>query len=177
MTYEMLLGEPPFTGPTAQAVLAKVISAKPEPLVNSRDSVPEAIEAAVLTALQKLPADRFATAAEFSTALTSERSRPGRVSSATQLPAGGLAIRRSITSGTFVLSEDTCRRVSRAAFDPRLIGSEMSYLDNHVPSDVLVCYIAACGRGGDQFTRVLQETRHRGIAPTFCGFEPARKQR
>jgi tRNA A-37 threonylcarbamoyl transferase component Bud32 len=173
MTYEMLLGTPPFTGPTAQAILAKVISTKPEPLVNSRDTVPEAIEAAVLTALQKLPADRFATATEFSAALTSEVSKPSRASGATQPPAGGLAIGRRIRSGTFSLSEDACRRVTRAAFDPRLIGSEMSYLDNDVPSDILVCYIAACGRGGDQFTQVLQRTRHRGIAPTLCGFEPA----
>ena len=69
MTYEMLLGEPPFTGPTAQAIVAKVMTEKPAPLVGRRDRIPAAVEDAVLTALQKLPADRFATAAEFAAAL------------------------------------------------------------------------------------------------------------
>jgi eukaryotic-like serine/threonine-protein kinase len=70
MTYEMLLGEPPFTGPTAQAIIAKVMTEKPAGLIARRDRVPEAVEDAVLTALEKLPADRFASAAEFAAALT-----------------------------------------------------------------------------------------------------------
>jgi Tol biopolymer transport system component len=71
VTYEMLLGEPPFTGPTAQAIVAKVLTDDPRPPAQIRRSVPPAVEAAVLTALEKLPADRFATAAEFAAALTS----------------------------------------------------------------------------------------------------------
>jgi serine/threonine-protein kinase len=69
MTYEMLLGEPPFTGPTAQSIVAKVMTEKPVPLIARRDRIPPAVEDAVLTALEKLPADRFATAAEFAAAL------------------------------------------------------------------------------------------------------------
>jgi len=63
VTYEMLIGEPPFTGPTAQSIVAKVMSDEPRPPSQLRRSVPEAVEATVLTALEKLPADRFATAA------------------------------------------------------------------------------------------------------------------
>ncbi len=70
MTYEMLLGEPPFTGPTAQSIVAKVMTEKPVPLIGRRERIPPPVEDAVLTALEKLPADRFASAAEFSTALT-----------------------------------------------------------------------------------------------------------
>ncbi len=70
MTYEMLVGEPPFTGPTAQAIVAKVMTAEPAGLIGQRKSVPPAVEEAVLTALEKLPADRFATAAEFGSALS-----------------------------------------------------------------------------------------------------------
>ncbi len=69
MTYEMLLGEPPFTGPTAQAIVAKVMTAEPASLTHQRKSIPPQVEAAVLTALEKLPADRFASAAEFAAAL------------------------------------------------------------------------------------------------------------
>ena len=67
--YEMLTGEPPFTGNTAQAVVARVLTESPRPLGTQRHTIPRHVEAAVLTALEKLPADRFATAAEFSDAL------------------------------------------------------------------------------------------------------------
>jgi eukaryotic-like serine/threonine-protein kinase len=69
MTYEMLVGEPPFTGPTAQAIVAKVMTAEPVPPDEARKSVPEHVSAAVLTALEKLPADRFASAADFAAAI------------------------------------------------------------------------------------------------------------
>jgi serine/threonine-protein kinase len=73
VTYEMLCGEPPFSGPTAQAIVAKVLTEEPRPLVPRRHTVPPHVEDAVLTALEKLPADRFATAAEFVAALTARR--------------------------------------------------------------------------------------------------------
>ncbi|MGE5091142.1 MAG: protein kinase domain-containing protein [Bacillota bacterium] len=83
MTYEMLVGEPPFTGPTAQAIIAKVVTAEPVPPSDIRKTVPAHVDDAVLTALQKLPADRFASAAGFAEAMaghgttTMVRSRPG----------------------------------------------------------------------------------------------------
>ena len=67
--YEMLTGDPPFTGSTAQAVVARVVTESPRPLVPQRHTIPRHVEAAVLTALEKLPADRFASAAEFAEAL------------------------------------------------------------------------------------------------------------
>ncbi len=67
--YEMLLGEPPFTGPSAQAVIARVVTEEPRSLTQQRKSIPLHVNAAVHMALEKLPADRFASAAEFSTAL------------------------------------------------------------------------------------------------------------
>ncbi len=58
--YEMLTGEPPFSGPTAQSIIAKVMTATPEPVTTYRKTVPPAVEDAVHTAIQRLPADRFA---------------------------------------------------------------------------------------------------------------------
>jgi Tol biopolymer transport system component/tRNA A-37 threonylcarbamoyl transferase component Bud32 len=69
VTYEMLVGEPPFTGPTAQAIVAKVLTETPPALRNKRATVPDYVEDAIQVALQKLPADRFLTAAEFGAAL------------------------------------------------------------------------------------------------------------
>jgi serine/threonine-protein kinase len=91
LTYEMLLGEPPFTGPTAQAIVAKVMTEKPASLIARRDRVPPAVEEAVLTALEKLPADRFGSAAEFAAALVNPMSmtvRPGLRPAATVGPRG-----------------------------------------------------------------------------------------
>lgn len=67
--YEMLSGEPPFTGPTPQAIVARVMTEVPRSLKVQRPTVPEHVEAAVLQALEKLPADRFGTAAAFAEAL------------------------------------------------------------------------------------------------------------
>ena len=72
--YEMLAGEPPFTGPTTQAVIARVLTAEPTPLDEARRSVPPNVAAAVHTALAKLPADRFASAAQFASALAAPSS-------------------------------------------------------------------------------------------------------
>ena len=69
ITYEMLVGEPPFTGPTAQAIIARVMNEEPRQLAIQRKSIPPQVEDAVLHALEKLPADRFATAAQFAEAL------------------------------------------------------------------------------------------------------------
>jgi serine/threonine-protein kinase len=69
MTYEMLAGDPPFTGSSSQAIVARVLTEEPRPIIAHRKTVPRHVEAAVLTALQKLPADRFASAGEFAAAL------------------------------------------------------------------------------------------------------------
>lgn len=81
VTYEMLAGDPPFTGSSVQAIVAKVLNERPTSLHMLRDTVPEHVDAAVLRAIAKLPADRFATAAEFAAALgtdhfTASGSRP-----------------------------------------------------------------------------------------------------
>ncbi len=69
--YEMLVGEAPFTGPTVQAIVARVMTESPRPVTGQRRSVPPHVNAAVLKALQKLPADRFTTASQFGAALAS----------------------------------------------------------------------------------------------------------
>src|SRR5438552_18739572 len=69
--YEMLVGEPPYTGPSAQVVIAKRFT-DPVPSVRRlRETIPPAIDAAVSKALAKAPVDRFVTAAQFAEALTS----------------------------------------------------------------------------------------------------------
>jgi TolB-like protein/Flp pilus assembly protein TadD len=67
--YEMLVGEPPYTGPSAQAIIARRLSEPLPSLRVVRETVPVAVEQAVAKALARTPADRFANAAQFSEAL------------------------------------------------------------------------------------------------------------
>ncbi|HEX9690515.1 MAG TPA: protein kinase [Gemmatimonadales bacterium] len=69
MLFEMLAGDPPYTGSTAQAIVAKVITEKAPAINTVRDTVPTNVAAAIAKALSKLPADRFHSAAEFAEAL------------------------------------------------------------------------------------------------------------
>jgi serine/threonine protein kinase len=102
--YEMLTGEPPFTGPSVQAIVAKVMTERPLAPSRVRVTVPPHVEVSVMWSLSKLPADRFATAAQFSDALgecCSWRSRwPQRHSSRRSGDGCGLGLR-------FVLSVST----------------------------------------------------------------------
>jgi serine/threonine-protein kinase len=93
VVFEMVAGEPPFTGPTAQAIMARRFTEAPRPLRQLRETVPPAVEVAVAKALAKSPADRFGSAAEFARALaetgvarTGETSQPTAASPAT-MPA------------------------------------------------------------------------------------------
>jgi eukaryotic-like serine/threonine-protein kinase len=67
--YEMLAGEPPFAGPTAQAIIARRLTEEPRRLGAARPGLPAAVEGAVTKALARVPADRFTSMAEFAGAL------------------------------------------------------------------------------------------------------------
>src|SRR2546425_3488305 len=70
VAYEMLVGAPPFTGPTAQAILARHALDPVAPIRTVRGTVPSGVERAVLKALAKVAADRHASVVEFARALT-----------------------------------------------------------------------------------------------------------
>ena len=86
--YEMLAGEPPFTGPTAQAVIAKRLSEPPPSVRRARPAVPEAVDAALQRSLAPVRADRFATAAELGAALHAVPTSSGTVPTGVAAPAG-----------------------------------------------------------------------------------------
>jgi serine/threonine protein kinase len=67
--FEMLVGEPPHTGTSAQAVLAKILTERPRLITDIRETVPPHVTAAVARSLERLPADRFESAEEFVRAL------------------------------------------------------------------------------------------------------------
>ncbi len=85
--YEMLTGNPPHVGASAQQIIMKIVTEEAAPVTKHRKSVPPNVAAAVEKSLEKLPADRFATAAEFGAALTD----PGYVSRTTSLSGSAYA--------------------------------------------------------------------------------------
>jgi eukaryotic-like serine/threonine-protein kinase len=130
--YEMLAGEPPFTGPSAQAIAAKHLMLPPPPLRTVRPVVSPGIVAAINRALEKVPADRFQTAEEFATALTSR-----------DTPATGGSLRRTIGWSALLLAGLVAlgmllveHRPSRAgAVDPTHIA--VLYFDTESPDTSL----------------------------------------
>ncbi|HTS88932.1 MAG TPA: serine/threonine-protein kinase [Gemmatimonadales bacterium] len=113
VTYEMLVGEPPFTGPTAQAIIARVMTEEARSLTLQRRSIPPHVEAAVQTALAKLPADRFATAAQFADALAGHGPaaghHPGR-SRRDRRFGGGATVAAPLPGGRRGAGRGACRR-------------------------------------------------------------------
>jgi len=89
VVYEMLVGAPPFTGPTAQAVLARHSLDIVSPPSIVRSTIPDAVEGAVLRALAKVPADRYPTTALFAEALNTPSAATGAHRRATLGRAGG----------------------------------------------------------------------------------------
>src|SRR6204780_696761 len=100
VAYEMLAGEPPFTGPTAQAAVAKMMSGQAPSVRRSRPAVPDAVDHTLQRALAPVPADRFGSATEFARAMESaERSA---LSTGIGVPAA-TRVERRIPGGALLL--------------------------------------------------------------------------
>jgi tRNA A-37 threonylcarbamoyl transferase component Bud32 len=98
--YEMLVGEPPVTGKTVQAVIARLLTETPMHIRTVRNTVPEHVDAAVAKALSKVPADRFRSVADFSRALDAVPTVPGTGSGTTQpLPTARPRSRAPMVAG------------------------------------------------------------------------------
>jgi serine/threonine-protein kinase len=193
--YEMLTGEPPHVGTTAQAIIARLMTEKPRPVRATRETVPEHVELAVEIALAKLPADRFTTAFEFANALVGQpvtshqvvsSARPSTVSSRTWrqvvprvLPwlIAAAAIIAAITArtgterranvGTFALNLPAGVR-----FTPEVTGARLAL--SHDGSQI--AYVGATNGGMSIYVRPLGDTASRrlpgGDNSVVFGFSP-----
>ena len=192
VTYEMLCGDAPFAGSSVQAIVAKVMTERPTALHTLRDTVPAGIEHAVFTALAKLPADRFATAAEFAAALAN----PVSYATAVTAPADAHASRRSrrttiALSGTLALvtavagfllarkdgdagsvtSTDVVH-VSFALGDSAVIRAIPNLRLAIAPSGKRIAFIGAEGDGNALWVRDVSEPASRRLAGTTAAFGP-----
>ena len=102
VTYEMLVGAPPFSGPTAQAIMARHSLDMVSPPSIVRTTIPDAVEDAILRALAKTPADRFPTTALFAEALQKPSAATGpmrRMTRPVPAPRRWLGIRWGVALG------------------------------------------------------------------------------
>src|SRR5947208_9665562 len=119
--YEMLAGEPPYTGPTAQAIIAKRFS-QPIPHVRTlRDTVSEPVAQALHKALAKAPVDRFATAADMAAALAG-------VSPSLSVPAGRPWRMPAAAAGGVVVIAVAAWMISHGRPSPSMPGNTLAVL-------------------------------------------------
>ncbi len=87
IAYELLLGEPPHTGPTTRAILARVMTETPRSIRSTRPAVPAGVESAILRTLEKAPGDRFSSCGAFADALAGGASDAHSAARAVSAPA------------------------------------------------------------------------------------------
>ena len=111
--YEMLAGEPPYTGPTAQAVIAKRFTDPVPAIRRLRPTVPPAVEQALMKALARVPADRFASAAALGAALNTPAAGQPRSPSVAVLPFLNLSADPENEFFADGITEDVIAQLSR----------------------------------------------------------------
>ena len=173
VAYEMLTGDPPFTGSTAQAIVARVLTESPRSLTAQRHTIPMVVESAVLTALEKLPADRFGSAAEFAAAFRGEGTREHLTERAARHPtaasprssrllriglfAAGLIT--VLTAGYFLGHKKVPSRPLRASLSTppgcQLASVASSNLIQLSPDGSMLAFIASCGEDDGIWIRSL----------------------
>jgi serine/threonine-protein kinase len=162
VAYEMLAGQPPFTGSSVQTVLGKLISEEPRPVIEHRKSVPPHISAAILKALEKLPADRWQTAAEFAEALAGHGRidvKPASRSTRTVIPWAVAAV-LALALGWVALRGD---RVSAPANSLVRFGVEFD--NGVVPSFTPIVRLSADGQ--QLFVSAMVERREEVLRRTL----------
>ena len=191
VTYEMLTGDPPFTGATVQAIIAKALTERPIPPSTVRDTVPPAVEHAVLRALAKLPADRFGSAAEFVAALADPNAsrfttsaRPaGRPSVRPSALLAGLLAAVMFGAGGWLLGRSTGTAPAAAMSATRFIldakpGERTPVIIGKVfalsPDGSTMVYVASMGGRAQQLhRRSFDELESVAIAGTTGATDPA----
>jgi serine/threonine protein kinase len=164
--YEMLTGEPPHTGATVRSIIAKLLSEEPTRPRTLRPSVGRELDSAVMKALAKDPVDRFQEADAFARCLGEMLREP------THGDSGPTPSTRQVSERGFRLTTGVCRQIDRQELDPLMIGDQLLYLDNQVPSDVLVVYLHGFGGDHNTFEKILRSSPYRSLAVTLYGFEP-----
>ncbi len=193
ITYEMLAGEAPHTGASAQQVIARMMTEDAPHVSTIRRSVPEGIDAAVARALEKLPADRWSTARDFAAALSGAggvtisgaSSRVAKRKDASRrLPWGiaaacgviaviaiGVAAARAPTA--WGASSSTPQTIAFALASGDSLPIAVSGIPFAIsPDDRQVAYVGSASTGLAIYVRSLDSLQARQLAGTEGGIQP-----
>ena len=187
MLYEMLAGEPPFTGETAQTIVAKLMTTPPVPIRELRPSVPVRVAAAIDGALQKVAGDRFGTAAEFAEALERRDDVTGPSAGAHAraprrawlLAASAVAVAATAGIGAALVRTFTPQRASSANVARAVIPlaqDQLLFIQGY-PLDIsrdgkFLVYVGDDSGKSQLFVRPLADTITRAIAGTTGASTP-----
>jgi serine/threonine-protein kinase len=169
VTYEMLIGEAPFTGPTVQAVITRAMTERPRTLSTQRPSVPSWVEAAVLKSLERLPADRQRSASEFAQALATPTARPQQPVAARARRSAIVALATVAAVGATAIGLIIGQRIERrrlptyppsrlSLVTPRLAGFGQISLQRQIaitPDGTTLLYVAL---GEDGYGHVVRQS-------------------
>jgi eukaryotic-like serine/threonine-protein kinase len=186
MTYEMLGGEPPHTGSSGQAIIAKLMTEEPRRVTALRRTVPAHVEAAVHRGLEKLPADRWSTVREFAEALKGVR--PASMAPAVAARRGPLWIVGGVAVGALLLAgvEAWRLRSTPDSTDPVILRFSFVTPDSEtflpttpaIPFSVSadsrrVAYIGSGPNAARIYVRGLDDMQTRALANTEHPLSPA----
>jgi serine/threonine protein kinase len=171
LLYELLTGHRAFSGATSADTIAAVLSKDPVDLLSAAPGVPASLARIVERAIAKHAIDRFQTVRDLSFTLKALALTPSSAIAAQP------SVSANVREGTFLLTESTCRKLDRASLNPRMIGDRLLYLDNHVTSSTLVCYLHGTGLDQWDFGQALERSPHRALAPTLYGFQKNARHR
>ncbi|HKK94257.1 MAG TPA: protein kinase [Longimicrobiales bacterium] len=139
--YEMLAGEPPFTGGTAQAVLGRILTSDPTPINETRRAVSPDLDAVVLHALEKTPADRFPSMTAWADALGRvdlEWSGSHTAATASSRRAAGSGSARSGSGAGWKAATGVLALATMALVGLQLVGSEDQVSDEVLRYEMLL---------------------------------------
>jgi serine/threonine-protein kinase len=163
--YEMLAGQPPFTGPTAQSILARHAVDPVPNLRTIRQTIPRGVESTIIKAMAKVPADRYARAAQFAEALA--RPEPARTLNRRMMAMilGGVTVGAAVLALLFAVDLGGLRRdrLGKAAVG-RIQSLAVLPLEN-LSSDSAQGYLAV-GMTDELITNLAQLGALRVIART-----------
>jgi hypothetical protein len=185
--YEMLAGEPPHTGSSAQAIIMKIVAEPVQAVTELRKSVPPNVAAALSKALEKIPADRFDSARAFADALQNPAfALPGRQAETAvgcRLPAlpvlGGMAVVAVVFAALGWLVGRRGGHSGPVEYDVGLPDTAEMWTEFSgagfalAPSGDFVVYHAAPGGRSELWFRSLRDATIRRIPGTENGSEPA----
>jgi len=190
--YEMLVGEPPYLGNTAQAVLGKIIQGVPVSPTSVRKSVPANVDAAIRRGLEKLPADRFSRAEDFARALADPSFRHGEPTGVGAAGGAGVGPWNRLSVGLAGLAAALALALGWSAFAPEpptplraakrfeiRIGATQPIAVANVhalaalsPDGATLVYSANLGDGARLYVRAIEQLESRELVGTDNAYAP-----